>query len=114
MTERYPFPKISQHRTREYPLGGKIPLSATDMTKALKVYTRNAGEPTAFTMHFFRSGGALTHMLAGEDLPTIIAMRILEEVKYGGEIPQTHGSTDSRIFRKLHGSRGVTRTVQLK
>ena len=52
-------------------------------------------------------------MLAGEDLPTIIAMRILEEVKYGGEIPQTHGSTDSRIFRKLHGGRGVTRTVQL-
>ena len=42
------------------------------MTKALKVHARNAGERTAFTMHSFRSGGALTRALAGEDLPTVM------------------------------------------
>ena len=40
-------------------------------------------------------------------------MRILEEVKYGVERHRARGSTDSRICRKLHGKRGVTRTVQI-
>ena len=42
------------------------------MTKALKVQARNAGERTAFTMHSFRSGGAFTRALTGEDLPTVM------------------------------------------
>ena len=42
------------------------------MTKALKVHARNTGERTAFTMHSFRSGGALTRALAEEDLPTVM------------------------------------------
>ena len=51
---------------------GKTSISAPDMTKALKVHARNAGERTAFTMHSFRSGGALTRALAEEDLPTVV------------------------------------------
>ena len=39
---------------------------------ALEVHARNAGERTVFTMHSFRSGGALTLALAGEDLPTVM------------------------------------------
>ena len=43
------------------------------MTKALKVHARNAGERTAFTMHSFRSGGALTtRALTGEGVPTVM------------------------------------------
>ena len=42
------------------------------MTKALKVHARNARERNAFTMHSFKSGGALTRDLAGEDLPTVM------------------------------------------
>lgn len=47
-------------------------MSAQDMTKALKIHARNAGEQTAFTMHSVRSGGALTRAPAGEDLPTVM------------------------------------------
>ena len=37
------------------------------------MHARKAGERTAFTMHFFRSGGALTtRALAREDLPTVM------------------------------------------
>ena len=42
------------------------------MTKVLKVHARNAGKRTAITMHSFRSGGPLTRVLAGEDLPTVM------------------------------------------
>ena len=43
-----------------------------NIPQALKVHARNAGERIAFTMHSFRSGGALTRALAGEDLPTVM------------------------------------------
>ena len=48
----------------------------TDMTKTLKVHARNAGERTAFTMHSFRSGGALTRVLEGEALPTVMILSV--------------------------------------
>ena len=54
------------------PIKRKTPISAPDMTKALKVHAHNARERTAFTMHSFKSGGALTRDLAGEDLPTVM------------------------------------------
>ena len=82
------------------------------MTKALKVHARNAGERTAFTLHSFRSGGALKRALAGEDLPTVMQRAFWKKPRYGLEIPQTHGSTDPRICRKLDGNRGLPRTVQ--
>ena len=71
MTEGYLLPRISRRPNPGTPVRGKTPTSARDMTKTLKVHARNAGERTAFTMHSFRSGGALTRALAGEDLPTV-------------------------------------------
>ena len=73
MTQGYLFPGISRRPNTGAPIRGKTPISAPDMTKALKLHARNAGERTAFTMHSsFRSGGALTRALAGEDLPTVM------------------------------------------
>ena len=72
MTQGYLFPRISQRPNTGAPIRGKTPISGPDMTKALKVHARNAGERTAFTMHSFRSGGVLTRALAGEDLPTVM------------------------------------------
>ena len=72
MTQGYLFPRIFRRPNTGTPIRGKTPISAPDMTKALKVHARNAGERTTFTMHSFRSGGALTRTLAGEDLPTVM------------------------------------------
>ena len=73
MTEEYIFSKISQRPNTGSPMEGKTPISAPDMTKALKVHTtRDAGERTAFNMHSFKPGGALTRAQAGEDLPMVM------------------------------------------
>ena len=73
MTQGYLFPRISRRPNTGAPIREKTPISAPDMTMALKVHARNAGERTASTMHSsFRSGGALTRALTGEDLPTVM------------------------------------------
>ena len=72
MTQGYLFPRISRRPNTGAPIRGKTPISAPDMIKALKIHARNAGERTAFTTHPFKSGGALTRDLAGEDLPTVM------------------------------------------
>ena len=72
MTQGYLFPRISRRPNTGAPIRGETPISAPDITKALKVHARNAGERTAFNMHSFKSGGALTRDLAGEDLPTVM------------------------------------------
>ena len=72
ITQGHLFPRISRRPRTGAPIRGKTPISAPDMKKALKVHARNAGDRTAFTMHSFRSGGALTRALAGEDLPTVM------------------------------------------
>ena len=72
MTEGYLFPRISRRPNTGTLIRGKMRISALDMVKALKVHARDAGERTTFTMHSFRSGGALTRALAGEDLPTVV------------------------------------------
>ena len=79
----------------------KTPISAPDMTKALKVHAHNARERTAFTMHSprIRRGSYLGSSRGGPAYGN--ATRILEEAEYGLEIPQTHGSTNPRIGRKL-------------
>ena len=72
MTEGYLFPRISQRPNTGTSVRGKTPISAPDVTKAMNVHARNAGERTAFTMHSFRLEGALTRALAGEDLHTVM------------------------------------------
>jgi len=42
------------------------------MTKSLQTYARDADEQTHFTMHSFRSGGAIPEALDGSDISTII------------------------------------------
>ena len=72
MTQGYLFPRIFRRPNTGTSIRGKTPISAPDMTKALRVHAHDAGEHTAFTMHSSRSGGALTRALAGEDLPTVM------------------------------------------
>ena len=112
MTQGYLFPRISRRPNTGAPIRGKTLISAPDMTKALKVHARNAGERTAFTMHSFRSGGALTRVLIGEDLPTVMRRVFWKKPSTAWRLPQTHGSTNPRICRKLDGNRGIPRTVQ--
>ena len=54
-------------------------MSAPDMTKALKVHAHNAGKRTAFTMHSFRSEGALPRALAGENLAKVMQRAFWEK-----------------------------------
>ena len=79
ITQGYLFPRISQRPNTGALVRGKMPISAPDKTKALKVHARNAGERTSFTMHSFRLGGALTRALAGEDLPTVMQRAFLNK-----------------------------------
>ena len=56
---------------------GKAPVSAAEMTHALKSHARAAGEKADFSMHSLRSlrsggGGAITRALRGEDLSCIM------------------------------------------
>ena len=72
MTRGYLFSRISQQSATGAPVRGKSPISAAEMTKALKGYASAAGERAGFTMHSFRSGGALTRAIEGEELSTIM------------------------------------------
>ena len=76
MTQGYLFPRISRQPNTGAPIRGKMPKSALDVTKVLKVHARNAGERTAFIMHSFRSGGVLTRPLEGEALPTVMILSV--------------------------------------
>ena len=99
MTQGYLFSRISRRPSTGASIREKTSISAPDMTKALIEHARNAGERTAFTMHFFRSGGALTRILVGEDLPTVMQrafwkkpntawryLRLMEEVLISGSV----------------------------
>ena len=55
MTQGYLFPRVSRRPNTGAPIRGKTSISAPDMTKALKVHARYAGERTAFTMNAPRS-----------------------------------------------------------
>ena len=71
-------------------------MSAAEMTNPLKSHARAAGEKADLSMHSFRSGGAITRALKGEDLSSIMErafwkrpstawryMRIMEVVSPG-------------------------------
>ena len=72
MTTGYLFSKISKQRITGTPVRVNTPMSAPDITKVQKARARGAGERGSFTMHSFRSGGALTRAIEGEDLPTVM------------------------------------------
>ena len=51
---------------------GSLPISAAKMSAALKKYAQAVGETQEFSLHSFRSGGALTRALAGDSLSTVM------------------------------------------
>ena len=113
MPQGYLFPRIFRRPNTGIPIRGKTSITAPDMTKALKVHARNAGEETHRVYLALLQIRRSTYTGASKGEPAYgNATRILEEAEYGLEIPQTHGSTDPRICRKLDGSRGIPRNVQ--
>ena len=77
---------------------GSLPISAAKMSAALKKYAQAAGETQEFSLHSFRSGGALKRALAGDSLSTVMQraywknpktawryMRLMEVVAPGSE-----------------------------
>ena len=96
MTRGYLFPSISRNAEGGAPIRGKMPMSAAEMTNALKTHAQAAGKKADFSMHSFRSGGAITRALRGENLSSIMEgafwkrpstawryMMIMEEVSSG-------------------------------
>ena len=79
MTKRYLFPTASPHRAAGGPrVRGSQPMSAKRMSQILKHHANNAGEHTEISMHYFRSGGAVSRALAG-DSTSIVMQRALRE-----------------------------------
>ena len=72
MTRGYLFPRISRDAEGGAAIRGKAPMSAAEMTHALKSHARAAGEKSDFSMHSFRSEGAITRALRGEDLSSVM------------------------------------------
>ena len=73
MTLGYLFSSISRDAEGGVPIRDKAPMSATEMTHALKNHARAAGEKADFSMHSFRSGGGvITRVLRGGDLSSIM------------------------------------------
>ena len=112
MTQAYLFPSISRDAEGGAPVHGRAPMSAAEMTHALKSHARAAGEKADFSMHSFRSGrgnnkgpergGSLLHHRAG----------LLEEAQYGMEVREDHGSSVTRRGRKRSGERSLGGAVQ--
>ena len=61
MTQGYLFPRISRRPNTGAPIRRKTPISAPDMTNALKVHAHNARERTTFTMHFLKDQEGRLH-----------------------------------------------------
>ena len=71
-TKGYLFPKISPGKSGGLPIRGSRPISAPQMTTTLKAYVIAAGECGEYSMHSFRSEGAISQALAGENLRSIV------------------------------------------
>ena len=73
MTSGYLFPANESATERKgKPVRGKVPITAPQMSLNLKQYASEAGEQTDFSMHSFRSGGAVSRALAGDSLSSIM------------------------------------------
>ena len=112
MTRGYLFPRISRGVEGGAPIRGKAPMSAAEMTHALKSHARAEGEKADLSMLSFRSGGGnhkgpergrhLLHLEEG----------LLEEAQYVMEVHEDHGSSVTRRGRKRGGKRGLGGAVQ--
>lgn len=98
MTSGYLFSDVSAGKHGEA-LRGNLPVTtATTMSSALKRYAIVAGEKQEFSLHSFRSGGAVSRALAGDSMSTIMQraywkspktawryMRLMEVIAPGSE-----------------------------
>ena len=106
MTREYLFPSISPDAEGGAPIRGKAPMSASEVTHALKKYSRAAGKKTDFSMHSFRSGGNYKGLERG-GLLLHHGAGLLEEAQYGMEVHEDYGSSITRRGRK-RGGKGVS------
>ena len=115
MTKGYLFPTITAGAGRTGPRRGTSPISAAQMTRALKTYARAAGERQDFSMHSFRSGGAISQALAGENLTSIMQrafwkqpstawryMRLMQVVAPGSESQSMIRGISEEQFRHIN------------
>ena len=72
MTKGYLFPTISPGTNGRKPVRGTTVVSAQFMSAALKRYAKEAGHTQEFSLHSFRSGGAISRALAGDSLSSIM------------------------------------------
>lgn len=72
MTKGYLFPNITVDEKTGQPIRGAKSLTRSQMTSLLKVSAIAAEVKGDFTMHSFRSGGAVSRALAGDDLSTVM------------------------------------------
>ena len=85
MAGGYLFSEISCGRNGKA-IRGSLPISAAKMSAALKKYAQAAGETQEFSLHSFRSGGALTRALAGDSLSTVMQRAYWKNPKRHGDI----------------------------
>lgn len=72
MTKGYLFPSISEKKGIQNPVREKTAVITQSMSSALKVYAKQAGSKQEFSLHSFRSGGAVSRALAGDSLSSIM------------------------------------------
>ena len=72
MSKRYLYSTISPGNSGGLPIRGLRPISAPQMTIALKAYAIAAGEREEYSMHSFRFDWAISQALAEENLRSII------------------------------------------
>ena len=115
MTKGYLFPTISPGKSGGLPVRGSRPISAPQMTTALKAYAVAAGERGEYSMHSFRSGGAISQALAGENLQSIMQrafwkqpstawryMRLMQVVAPGTSVPSMVKGVSEDEFRQMN------------
>ena len=94
---------------------GSRPVSAPQMTTALRAYAVAAGERGKYSMHSFRSGGAISQALAGENLRSIMQrafwkqpstawryMRLVQVVAPGTSDPSMVEGVSEHEFRQTN------------
>ena len=106
-----PIPRYIQAEIGRETHSGASPISAPSMAKSLQAYARDAGERALFTMHSFRSRGAIAQVLDGSDLSTIMTRAFWEGPSDGVEVYAPYGGGSARFHRKCHDYGGVPREV---
>ena len=114
MTSGYLFSDASEGAQGEA-LRGSLPVTTATMSSALKQYAIAAEETQEFSLHSFRSGGAVSRALAGDSLSTIMQraywkspktawryMRLMEVIAPGSEGASKIAGVTEDQYRQLN------------